>query len=207
VRTAGRIRRVVVCRHSVLPSRPDGFTLIELLIVVAIISILASIAVPNMLEAQARAKVSRAKADHRSLGTALETYAVDWNNRYPDYGNPRDYALFAGEPVVFVPTRVTTPVGYISVLPPDVFPGKRTGLDRSEPTTYFYMHDYEVVYLGKTQAAGHVREHHRSLTGSDRPVMWTIWSFGADLDDDHGIVLYDPSNGTVSNGDLMRFGP
>lgn len=38
-----------------------GFTLIELLIVVAIIAILAAI-VPNFLEAQVRAKVSRATA-------------------------------------------------------------------------------------------------------------------------------------------------
>jgi prepilin-type N-terminal cleavage/methylation domain-containing protein len=52
-----------------------AFTLIELLIVVAIIAILAAIAVPNFLEAQVRAKVSRAKADIRSLATALESYA------------------------------------------------------------------------------------------------------------------------------------
>jgi hypothetical protein len=69
------------------------------------------------------------------------------------------------------------------------------------------MHDYRVVYLGKTQAAGHVQLHYRSLTGSSRAVKWTVWSFGPDMDDDHGVILYDPSNGTVSNGDLMRFGP
>src|SRR5689334_5457792 len=59
-----------------------AFTLIELLIVVAIIAILAAIAVPNFLEAQVRSKVSRVKADQRSLATAVESYYVD-NNSYP----------------------------------------------------------------------------------------------------------------------------
>jgi len=49
-----------------------AFTLIELLIVVAIIAILAAIAVPNFLEAQTRSKVARAKADLRSIATAIE---------------------------------------------------------------------------------------------------------------------------------------
>jgi prepilin-type N-terminal cleavage/methylation domain-containing protein len=183
-----------------------GFTLIELLIVVAIIAVLAAIAVPNFLEAQTRSKVARAQADQRSIATAIEAYHVD-HTRYPDYGNPMDYALFAGEPVVFVPARTTTPVAYMSGLPLDIFPGKRTGLALTDRTTFFYMHDYAVVYLGKTQAAGHVQSHYRSLTQSDRAAAWTVWSFGPDLDDDHGIVLYDPTNGTLSNGDMMRFGP
>ena len=60
-----------------------GFTLIELLIVVAIIAILAAIAVPNFLEAQTRAKVSRAQADMRAIATGVEAYRVD-NNSYPE---------------------------------------------------------------------------------------------------------------------------
>jgi len=36
----------------------------------------------NFLEAQTRSKVSRVKADIRSVVTALEAYYVDWNN-YP----------------------------------------------------------------------------------------------------------------------------
>ena len=66
-------------------SSNKGFTLIELLIVVAIIAILAAIAIPNFLQAQVRAKVSRAKAEMRTAGTALESYFVD-NNEYPVNG-------------------------------------------------------------------------------------------------------------------------
>lgn len=92
-----------------------AFTLIELLIVVAIIAILAAIAVPNFLEAQTRAKISRAKADHRSIATGLETYHID-NNIYP-LGNWQSWAMTFGatEPRM-LPTleRLTTPISYMS---------------------------------------------------------------------------------------------
>lgn len=184
-----------------------AFTLIELLIVVTIIAILAAIAVPNFLLAQTRAKASRAVSDQRTIATALETYAVDSNGKYPAYGNPRDGAIFVGEPIVFLPVRITTPVAYLNALPPDIFPGKRTGIEGNHADTYFYMHNYGVLYLGKQQAEGHVEDHHRQLTGSARPVKWTVWSYGPDLKDNHGTILYDATNGVISKGDLMRFGP
>ena len=59
-----------------------AFTLIELLIVVAIIAILAAIAVPNFLEAQTRSKISRVKADMRTMSVGLESYNME-TNRYP----------------------------------------------------------------------------------------------------------------------------
>ena len=60
----------------------NGFTLIELLIVVAIIGIIAAIAIPNLLNAIDRGKQKRSMADLRSIGTAVEAYAVD-NSKYP----------------------------------------------------------------------------------------------------------------------------
>ena len=60
-----------------------GFTLIELLIVVAIIGIIAAIAIPNLLNAIDRGKQKRSMADLRSVGTAVEEYAID-NSFYPN---------------------------------------------------------------------------------------------------------------------------
>ena len=91
-----------------------GFTLIELLIVVAIIAILAAIAIPNFLMAQTRSKVSRVKADMRSLATALELYYTD-NNYYPiGFGYPEGWVRYRL-------ARLTTPIAYMSSLPGDPF--------------------------------------------------------------------------------------
>lgn len=93
--------------------KTKAFTLIELLIVVAIIAILAAIAVPNFLEAQVRSKVSRAKADMRTLVTGLEAYRVD-NTDYPiDRGYGQYYEDWK---------QLTTPVPYINNIPLDPFP-------------------------------------------------------------------------------------
>ena len=59
-----------------------GFTLIELLITLVVIGIIAAIAIPNLLGAIDRGKQKRTMADMRSIGTAVEAYAVD-QSRYP----------------------------------------------------------------------------------------------------------------------------
>ncbi len=58
--------------------------MIELLVVVGVIGILASIALPNFLEAQTRSKVSRVKSGLRTVATALEAYHVDYKH-YPPW--------------------------------------------------------------------------------------------------------------------------
>ena len=75
--------------------KEKGFTLIELLIVVAIIGIIAAIAIPNLLNAIDRGKQKRTMADMRSIGTAVESYAVD-NNFYPKNMSNANAATISG---------------------------------------------------------------------------------------------------------------
>jgi prepilin-type N-terminal cleavage/methylation domain-containing protein len=54
-----------------------GFTLIELLIVVVIIGILASIAIPKFANTKEKAYIASMKSDLRNLVTAEEAYFAD----------------------------------------------------------------------------------------------------------------------------------
>ena len=57
-----------------------GFTLIELMVVIAIIALLASIAVPAFLRGRKRGQASRVINDLRQIDSAVDQYALE-NNR------------------------------------------------------------------------------------------------------------------------------
>ena len=54
-----------------------GFTLVEIMIVVAIIALLASIAVPGFLRSRKRAQATRVLEDLRLIDSAVDQYAVE----------------------------------------------------------------------------------------------------------------------------------
>jgi prepilin-type N-terminal cleavage/methylation domain-containing protein len=70
-----------------VPTTSRGFTLIELLIVIAIILILISIALPNFLEAQERARITKAKTMLRTLETAINGHIIDFGFVYSDFND------------------------------------------------------------------------------------------------------------------------
>jgi prepilin-type N-terminal cleavage/methylation domain-containing protein len=68
----------------------DGFTLVELMVVVAIIGLLSSVAIPNFKKYQAKAKVSEAKLQLSALYTAQAGFFSD----YSMYGRCLPYMGF-----------------------------------------------------------------------------------------------------------------
>jgi len=173
-----------------------AFTLIELLIVVSIIALLALIAVPNLLEAQVRAKIARVRNDMRALATALEAYRTEYDG-YPDFIDIEAFGALQMR-------ALTTPQAFIATLPadpflppiaPEPFTGRRTS---------FRYSSYPIL--------------------PDPAAFWSLASNGPDLAPDslgvyRGLdlnpffgrdpvmprwVLYDATNGTISVGDLFR---
>ena len=73
--------------------KKGGFTLIELLVVIAIIAILAAILFPVFAKARERARATACVNNMKQIGTALLTYANDWDEMYPTYS---DKSLWIG---------------------------------------------------------------------------------------------------------------
>jgi prepilin-type N-terminal cleavage/methylation domain-containing protein len=64
-----------------------GFTLIEVLIVVIILGILATIAIPQFGNIVERARASEAVTNIAAIRTALEVFQLERGGDYPDYAD------------------------------------------------------------------------------------------------------------------------
>jgi prepilin-type N-terminal cleavage/methylation domain-containing protein len=233
------------------PGRIDlGFTLIELLIVIANITILASIAVPNYQDALVKSKCAKFMGDCKAVETALEVYYSDHGayppeDRYPVGTTDSNWYMNPSYPAAgFLSRWLTTPIAYLGKMPMDPFPNNSSAYDdeyqypKRRPCNYSNDMQNSKIYRGSANQyyVSWVYQLLRSPQGSvvvnsmSRPnaAIWMINSAGPDSDRDHGLngnyvgrtdtpvvdsemnmypLAYDPSNGTLSDGDLFMFGP
>ena len=196
-----------------------GFTLIELLIVVAILAILSAIAVPNFLEAQTRAKTSRARADHRTLATAIEAYRVD-HNGYPsaESNGTVKWLRWISSPVAYI--------GRVDMDDPFTGPSaiKNSPDSNLSYSTYRYYGFNEQGFVNADTFTGEIIPVY-TPPGTMKVYFYVLFSHGPDrvrskgsngktfLDEANLLhptkfieLIYDPTNGTVSNGEILRTG-
>ncbi len=165
----------------------QAFTLIELLIVVAIIGILAAIAVPNFLNAQIKARLARAQADHQAIVTALESYYID-HQAYPTRSHSSNGDMGF--------RMLTTPFAYIHSILPDPFARKHVQRRENE---YDLSYEFDTINWQ-----------------SENSNMYFLECLGPDGRDDYNSTFYpshhpdfqffDVTNGLSSKGDMVRAG-
>lgn len=180
-------------------SRVRAFTLIELLITIAIVLVLISIALPNLLQAQVRARVVKARGEMRSISTALESYFTDFQF-YPL--RTRNSSLPPETPSGL--NNLTTPVKYMDPARlPDPFPD----------SPYYVLYKYWPIRPnGKVQAnnpTAHNKDSNWYLLSSNGPEC-DFTPFAKGMRGEDGQVfsnsVYAPTNGTKSVGNIWRQG-
>ncbi len=182
-----------------------GFTLIELLIVIAIILILISIALPNFIEVQMRAKVAKATGDIKSISMAMESYNLD-RKTYPDDCITGSLGCM----------QITTPIRYIGQIPQDPFGEHRNGGGNWEGLAG-QARAYYPVGTGVNPETALARKFTGiQINAPPFREAYIIYSSGPTQREPGGSTepfpisgrwtIYSPTNGTMSYGGIIRTG-
>lgn len=174
-----------------------GFTLIEVIMVTAVIALLSIIAVVNLRLAITRTKVARVESDLRTISHGLEAYQVDFSAYPPtnDLGT--------------TPTLLTSPVAYlhgVRFLDPLYQPTKYETSQTSHQGRHYRYDNYSNEDPTDRYTAWHLQRYGSYMQYAGAPFApggrWTI-----DPDPVIGfstLTPYDPTNGSVSAGRLIR---
>ena len=186
--------------------------------IVVLVVIVALIAIPNHMHPAIRARNSTVQAEMRDIAVALEAFRVAHGrlptvrefytadrlpNAIPDDDPPIEFTL-------------TSPVAFIAALPGDPYDKE------SRKHHYFYFADVDICWILASRGPDRDADF---FSGKEKDFRnERMFAFGEDSDlpacDPHffypegqqgvrgmGAMLFDPSNGLESNGDIIKTGP
>lgn len=212
-------------------SRPEekGFTLVELAVILVVGGVLAASTIPNFIKAEVRAKLAQARADMKEIDLAIHAFELDQGiapvacaiqNINPE-GNPTTEPPYS--PMGVSPgtcglvlserfIQLTTPVPYLTQ--------NYVNGDPFAPETPEYdSYDYWSVSTWKYAFSGnHPNSNAPNYSGTVRGALWRLVSAGPDqvqtgggpsppYPESNPGMNYDPTNGIISNGDVVQVGP
>jgi general secretion pathway protein G len=140
--------------------RQAGFTLIEIMVVVIIIGLLAGIVVPNVMDSLDKANVQKARADFKTLQTALKLYRID-NFNYPS--TEQGLESLVTKPSIAPVPRNYKSNGYVETLPRDPWGNEYQYMSPGE------AHEYDIYSLGADGVSG----------GEEQNADLTVWDDGS----------------------------
>jgi hypothetical protein len=195
--------------------RPRGFSRTDILAIFLITATVATAASVDFIDSLTRTRVARSQADLRELAVAIDAYVVDHRVPPNDIGNGWPW---------YLPDAITTPVAYLDEIPSDAF---RLAAHWETPYFYSRRHRYVNYIAGRDvwpdwglQFGGWIDGIRSTLTPLEwNETMqwlgdWKLSGVGPDAVSNlpflDGYALYDPTNGTVSIGDIVhtqRLGP
>lgn len=128
------------------PAKTDaGFSLLELMVVVVILSILALVVVPRIIDRPDQARVARVQSDLAIISGAIKLYRLD-NFRYPT--TEQGLRALVTRPVSDPAPRNWSDNGYIDRLPNDPWGGEYQYLS---PGVH---EDFDIFTLGADGVVG-----------------------------------------------------
>jgi type II secretory pathway pseudopilin PulG len=208
-----------------------GLTLIDLLVSVTIIAILALVALPNLLVFQTRAKVAASRNSLRIVANAIDAYHIDHHSYpFPQASTDDPFGVVARGAL----KGLTTPVAYVgSDAFRDAFGQVRVQVVLSAPDTGLFSDPFRSPTPSFNSDQSVLYFYYPSLVYLlVEPVppggAFAVVSVGPDLKDSFAVYypfprslprraalyginsvadsVYDPTNGTISGGDLAAFG-